>query len=245
MQYGGPSGTRHEGFKGCTGLFAWQSHKSSAKTIPRGFPTILDRRASESGSPRKAVGGNWPNGCAPPDHPLDSPCHGQSDLAASLSARAWSAPPTISERARRTADASGVARSFLAARFVESGLVGESDAPADHAVVGLSTERPSGCRPCCPGIRTISLFGRMNRLAVSRRRRSAMAFWSWLVAIDTVSGGPAFTGPGRTHGGRCTFSRGRTGPTPPSFGRLFDRADPGSFVDRRANRWWPLRPCFS
>jgi len=76
------------------------------------------------------------------------------------------------------------------------------------------------------------LFGRMNR-----RPLSAEAVRDSLLAVagrlDSTRGGPAFTElnvPRRT----LYLMSARTGAKTSEFGRLFDRADPCSIVDRRS-----------
>src|SRR5207248_11725178 len=76
------------------------------------------------------------------------------------------------------------------------------------------------------------LLGRMNR-----RRLEAEPIRDSLLAVagrlDSTRGGPAFTDlstPRRT----LYLMSVRTGPSASDFGRLFDRADPGSIVDRRS-----------
>src|SRR5947199_4443222 len=76
------------------------------------------------------------------------------------------------------------------------------------------------------------LFGRMNR-----RRLEAEAIRDSLLAVagrlDAARGGPAFTE--LTSSRRTVYLMSvRTGSSTSDFGRLFDRADPGTIVDRRS-----------
>ena len=121
--------------------------------IPRGpaRPCRAASRASWQGERQRA---RSPKGSgrlqladwlARPRQPADGPRHGQPDLAAPL--RRGPGPHAQRfRRARRTADAPGIAR--LPGRALRGvGMVGEGDAPAHHAVVGLSAEQPSPTPP--------------------------------------------------------------------------------------------------
>jgi hypothetical protein len=118
----------------------------------------------------------------------------------------------------------------LAARFVASGwsikaihrliMLSSTYQQGGHAVDGLVAADPEN-----------RLNGRMNR-----RRLDAEAIRDSLLFVagrlDTTPGGPAFMElnvPRRT----LYLSSARTGGSTSDFGRLFDRADPGSIVDRR------------
>ena len=63
-------------------------------------------------------------------------------------------------------------------------------------------------------------------------KRSATACWRWL-ADSTPRWGARRSRTWPCRGGPCTFSRCAPGPGTSDFGRLFDRADPGSIVGRR------------
>ena len=154
VQDGGPKGTRHEGFKDAQ-VFLRGDHKKLGKTVPRGFPQVLTgehARADHRGQ-RPAATGRLADAAR---QPADGPRHGQPDLAAPL--RRGPGPHAQRlRRARRAADAPGVAR--LPGRAVRRvGLVGEGDAPAHHALVGLPAEQPRrrrrpGPRPGQPPVR--------------------------------------------------------------------------------------------
>ena len=69
---------------------------------------------------------------------------------------------------------------------------------------------------------------------MNRRRLDAEAIRDSLLAVagrlDAQSGRNVVRGPGRPAPDACTFSRCAPGPGSTDFGRLFDRADPGSIV---------------
>jgi hypothetical protein len=121
---------------------------------------------------------------------------------------------------------------LLAARFVESGW----SVKAMHRLIMLSSTYRQGAEgdPATVAADPENrLFGRMNR-----RRLEAEAIRDGLLAaagrLEMRRGGPAFAElsvPRRT----LYLMSVRTGPTSSAsdFGRLFDRADPGSIVGRR------------
>jgi hypothetical protein len=117
---------------------------------------------------------------------------------------------------------------YLALRFVESGW----SVKAIHRLILLSSTYQQGSRASGaardPDNR---LFGRMNR-----RPLEAEAIRDSLLAVagrlDATPGGPAFSDlavPRRT----LYLLSARTGANTSDFGRLFDRADPGSIVAQR------------
>ena len=140
VQDGGPKGTRHEGFKD-SHVFLRGNPKRLGKTVPRGVPRVLlgDGQAASAyqGRERPPRTGRM---AGTSRQSSDGPRHGQPDLAAPLrrgpgphAQRLW--------RTRRAADKPRAAR--LAGRAVRGvGLVGQGDAPAHHAVIGLSAEQP-------------------------------------------------------------------------------------------------------
>ena len=229
VQDGGPKGTRHEGFKDAQ-VFLRGNHKRPGKTVPRGFPRVLaggqPPRITE-GSGRQQLA-DW---LARPDNPL---------TARVMVNRIWQ--HHFGEGLVRTPNDFGDAASrrripscstVLAGAVRGIGLVGEGDAPADHAVVGLPAE-PADAMPRRLAMDPENrLFGRMNR-----RRLDAEAIRDSLLAVagrlEASTGGPAFADlavPRRTlylHVGAH-----RPDASASDFGRLFDRADPGSIVGRR------------
>ena len=153
MQDGGPKGTRHEGFKDAQ-VFLRGNHKRLGKTVPAAFRASCRASAAgeriTEGSGRRQLA-DW---LARPDNPL---------TARVMVNRIWQhhfgegLVRTANDfgSARRPADAPRVAR--LAGRAVRGvGLVGQGDAPAHHAVVGLSAEQPRRCRRRWPRTRRIA-----------------------------------------------------------------------------------------
>jgi hypothetical protein len=226
VQDGGPAGTRHEGFKDAQ-VYLRGNPAKPGKTIPRGFPRILtgEHRAQitkESGRRQLA---DW---LARPEHPL---------TARVMVNRIWQhhfgeglvrTPNDFGKRGERPTHPELL--DYLAVRFVESGwsvktmhrLIMQSSA---YQQFGLPT---AGAAAGDPENR---LVGRM-----SRRRLDAEAIRDSLLAVagllDAAFGGPAFLDqavPRRT----IYLLSARTGANTSDFGRLFDRADPGSIVDRR------------
>ena len=197
------------------------------KTVPRGFPRILTggrpARITE-GSGRRQLA-DW---LARPDHPL---------TARVMVNRIWQ--HHFGEGLVRTANDFGRRGDpptnpglldDLAARFVESGW----SLKAMHRLIMLSSTYQQGSRADARGLARDPenrLFGRMNR-----RRLEAEAIRDSLLAaagrLDARRGGPGFLDlavPRRT----LVPMSVRTGPSSSDFGRLFDRADPGSIVAER------------
>jgi Protein of unknown function (DUF1553)/Protein of unknown function (DUF1549)/Planctomycete cytochrome C/Concanavalin A-like lectin/glucanases superfamily len=226
VQDGGPAGTRHEGFKDAQ-VYLRGNPAKPGRTIPRGFPTILTgdhrvRIAKESGRRQLA---EW---LAQPDHPL---------TARVMVNRIWQhhfgeglvrTPNDFGARGERPTHPDLL--DFLAARFVESGW---SVKTMHRLIMQSSAYQQSGraAGVTAAGDPDNRLLGRM-----SRRRLDAEAIRDSLLVVagrlDAASGGPAFLDqavPRRT----LYLLSARTGANTSDFGRLFDRADPGSIVDRR------------
>ncbi|MGP0062198.1 MAG: DUF1553 domain-containing protein [Isosphaeraceae bacterium] len=223
---GGPKGTRHEGFKDAQ-VFLRGNHKRPGKTVPRGFPRVLTGghpvRISE-GSGRRQLA-DW---LASPDHPL---------TARVMVNRIWQhhfgegLVRTPNDFGRRGDPPSNPELlDFLTRRFVDSGW----SLKAMHRLILLSSTYQQGSLTEAEGLARDPdnrLFGRMNR-----RRLDAEAIRDSLLAVagrlDTRRGGPGFQDlavPRRT----MYLMSVRTGPSTSDFGRLFDRADPGSIVAAR------------
>jgi hypothetical protein len=119
---------------------------------------------------------------------------------------------------------------YLAAYFVESGW----SVKAMHRLIMLSSAYRQGSHAGAAALARDPdnrLLGRMNR-----RPLEAEAVRDGLLAVagrlNGTGGGPPFTDlavPRRT----LYLLSARTGANTSDFGRLFDRADPGSIVDRR------------
>ncbi len=228
VQDGGPKGTRHEGFKDAQ-VYLRGNHKKPGKTVPRGFPRVLTdghpARVAE-GSGRRQLA-DW---LARPDNPL---------TARVMVNRIWQhhfgeglvrTPNDFGNRGDRPSHPGLL--DLLAARFVESGW----SVKAMHRLIMLSSTYRQGAKGDPATIAADPenrLFGRMNR-----RRLEAEAIRDGVLAVagrlEARRGGPAFAElsvPRRT----LYLMSVRTGPTSSAsdFGRLFDRADPGSIVGQR------------
>lgn len=226
VQDGGPRGTRHEGFKDAH-VFLRGNHKKPGKIVPRGFPRILrgERQVRITEGSGRLQLADWLTS-------LDNPL-----TARVMVNRIWQ--HHFGEGLVRTANDFGERGErpthpdlldYLAARFVQSGW----SVKALHRVIMLSAVyQQSSALAAYPHSADPDnrLCGRANR-----RRLDAEAIRDSLLAVagrlDASQGGPAFTDlavPRRTLYLMCV----RTGPNTSDFGRLFDRADPGSIVAHR------------
>jgi hypothetical protein len=226
VQDGGPPGTRHEGFKDAH-VFLRGDPRKPGKVVPRGFPRVLtgERREPITGGSGRLQLADW---LVRPDNPL---------TARVMVNRIWQ--HHFGEGLVRTTNDFGQRGErpthpelldYLAARFVESGW----SVKAMHRLIMLSNTYQQGSRAdagAVAGDPDNRLFGRMNR-----RRLEAEAIRDSLLAVsgrlDLTPGGPAFVDlatPRRT----LYLLSARTGANTSDFGRLFDRADPGSVVGRR------------
>jgi len=228
VQDGGPKGTRHEGFKD-SAVFLRGNSKRLGPTIPRGVPRIFVGECGPqlritTGSGRRELA-EW---LADPRNPL---------TARVMVNRIWQhhfgeglvrTANDFGERGEKPANPGLL--DWLAARFVESGC----SVKAMHRLVMLSSAYQQSSRGGAEALARDPdnrLFGRMNR-----RRLDAEAIRDSLLAVsgrlDTTPGGPPFSDlavPPRT----LYLQSVRTGRGATDFGRLFDRADPGSIVARR------------
>ncbi|MDG3006637.1 PSD1 and planctomycete cytochrome C domain-containing protein [Paludisphaera mucosa] len=226
VQDGGPAGTRHAGFQDAR-VFLRGNPKRPGATVPRGFPRVLTgeyRPPIAEGSGRRQLA-EWLTSA---EHPL---------TARVMVNRIWQhhfgeglvrTPNDFGTRGERPTHPELL--DDLAGRFVASGW----SIKAMHRLIMLSSTYQQGVRggdgPAAADPEN-RLFGRMNR-----RRLDAEAIRDSLLAaaggLDARLGGPAFlelNAPRRT----LYLSATRTGGGTSDFGRLFDRADPGSIVDRR------------
>jgi len=228
VQDGGPMGTRHEGSKDAQ-VFVRGNSKRLGKSVPRAVPRVLlgEREPQikiTKGSGRRELAG-W---LASRDNPL---------TARVMVNRVWQhhfgealvrTPSDFGERGERPTNPKLL--DWLAARFVESGW----SVKAMHRLIMLSSAYEQSSRAGAEALARDPdnrLFGRMNR-----RRLEAEAIRDSLLAVagrlDAAPGGPAFCDlavPRRT----LYLQSVRTGPGTPDFGRVFDRADPGSIVEKR------------
>ena len=225
-QDGGPKDTRHEGFKDSP-VFIRGDHKRLGKVVPRGFPKIL----TTEGEIKIAVGSgrlqlaDW---LTRPENPLP---------ARVMVNRIWQhhfgeglvrTPSDFGERGERPTHPELL--DFLAAKFVESGW----SVKAMHRLIMLSATYQQSSKGSAAGMAKDPdnlLVGRANR-----RRLEAEAIRDSLLAVsgrlDPARGGPPFTDlavPRLT----LYLMSARTGANTADFGRLFNRADPGSMVARR------------
>jgi hypothetical protein len=226
VQDGGPKGTRHEGFQDAH-VFLRGDCKRLGPTVPRGFPRVLTGERHEpiaNGSGRLQLA-EW---LACPDNPL---------TARVMVNRIWQhhfgeglvrTPNDFGQRGERPTHPELL--DYLATRFIESGW----SVKAMHRLVMLSSVYQQSSRAVADQLARDPenrLFGRMNR-----RSLEAEAVRDSLLAVagrlDFKRGGPAYADP--TVPRRTLYLMSvRTGPNNSDFGRLFDRADPGSIVDRR------------
>ena len=226
IQDGGPAGTRHEGFKDAQ-VYLRGNPKKTGKTVPRGFPRILDGDAQKpitEGSGRRQLA-EW---LARSDNPL---------TARVMVNRIWQhhfgeglvrTPNDFGARGERPTHPELL--DDLSARFVASGW----SVKAMHRLIMLSSTYRQDSRGDASLVKADPenrLWGRFNR-----RRLDAESIRDSLLAVsgrlDPSMGGPGFLDlgvPRRT----LYLSATRTGANTSDFGRLFDRADPGSIVDRR------------
>jgi hypothetical protein len=225
VQDGGPKGTRHEGFKD-SHVFLRGNPMRLGKAVPRGVPHVLQGEGEpqvriKDGSGRRELAG-W---LVRPDNPL---------TARVMVNRIWQhhfgeglvrTPNDFGARGERPANPELL--DWLAARFLESGW----SVKAMHRLIMMSAAYQQSGRASAgalAGDPDNRLFGRMNR-----RRLDAEAIRDSLLAVagrlDASPGGIAFADlavPRRT----IYLQSVRTGPSSTGFGRLFDRADPGSIV---------------
>jgi len=225
VQDGGPKGTRHEGFKDAH-VFLRGNHKRLGKTVPRGWPRILT-----AGHPARINAGSGRLQLADwltrPDNPLTARVMVNRIWQHHFGAALVRTANDFGRRGDRPSNPELLDQ--LAVRFVQSGW----SVKAMHRLIMLSSAYQQSSRGGEGLARDLEnrLFGRMNR-----RRLEAEAIRDSLLAVagrlDGRRGGPAFVDlavPRRT----VYFMSVRTGPNTSDFGRLFDRADPGSIVAER------------
>jgi hypothetical protein len=228
VQDGGPKGTRHEGFKDCP-IFLRGNPGRLGKVVSRGVPSVLigDGQAPvriKEGSGRRELA-EW---LVRPENPLTARVMVNRIWQHHFGAGLVRTANDFGERGERPTHPELL--DWLAARFVESGW----SVKAMHRLIMLSSayEQSSQVDSLVherdPENR---LFGRMIR-----RRLDAEAIRDSLIAVagrlDATMGGASFADlaiPRRT----IYLQSVRTGATSADFGRLFDRADPGSIVAER------------
>jgi hypothetical protein len=228
VQDGGPKGSRHQGFKDAP-VFLRGNSKRLGKVVRRGVPHSLQTGQQP---PFKIARGSGRLELA------DWVVRSENPLTARVMVnRIWQhhfgeglvrTPNDFGERGERPSNPALL--DWLAARFVESGW----SVKAMHRVIMLSSAFQQSSR-AVPSVIARDpdnrLFGRMNR-----RRLDAEAIRDSLLAaagrLDSTIGGPSFADlalPRRT----VYLQSVRTGPGATDFGRVFDRADPGSIVGKR------------
>ncbi len=226
MQDGGPKGTRHEGFKDAH-VFLRGNPKRLGATVPRGFPRILagDRQERITKGSGRLQLADW---LARPDNPLPARVMVNRIWQHHFGEGLVGSADNFGERGERPTHPELL--DHLAGCFVESGW----SVKAMHRLIMLSSAYQRSSRAeaaLLSGDPDNRLFGRMNR-----RRLEAEAIRDSLFAVagrlDATPGGPAFTDPAVPRRTLYLFSA-RTGANTSDFGRLFDRADPGSIVAQR------------
>ncbi len=225
VQDGGPKGTRHEGFKD-SHVFLRGNPKRLGKAVPRGVPHVLQgagepRVRIKEGSGRRELA-RWLVRSA---NPLASRVMVNRIWQHHFGEGLVRTPNDFGARGERPSNPELL--DWLAARFVESGW----SVKAMHRLIMLSSAYQQSARASPAALAKDPdnrLFGRMNR-----RRLDAEAIRDSLLAVagrlDASPGGIAFADlavPRRT----LYLQSVRTGPSSTGFGRLFDRADPGSIV---------------
>jgi hypothetical protein len=228
VQDGGPKGTRHEGFKDAH-VFLRGNARRPGPTVPRGVPRILIGQGKtpepiKEGSGRRELAA-W---LVSADNPL---------AARVMVNRIWQhhfgqglvgTPNDFGTRGERPTNPGLL--DWLAARFVESGW----SVKAMHRLIMMSSAYQQTSRAGALALARDPenrLLGRMNRcrLEAEAIRDSMLALGG---TLDPGLGGISFADlavPRRT----LYLQSVRTGPASNDFGRLFDRADPGSIVAGR------------
>jgi hypothetical protein len=226
VQDGGPKGTRHEGFKDAQ-VYQRGDPKRPGKSVPRGFPRIVAGERQERitrGSGRLELA-DW---LTSPGNPLPARVMVNRIWQHHFGEGVVRTTNDYGERGERPTNPELL--DYLTARFIESGW----SMKAMHRLIMLSAVYQQSSRADADHLTRDPenrLFSRMNR-----RRLEAEAIRDSLLAVagrlDATRGGPAFTeltSPRRT----LYLMSVRTGSSTSDFGRLFDRADPGTIVDRR------------
>ncbi len=225
IQEGGPKGSRHEGFQDAQ-IFVRGDPKRLGKTVPRGFPQILNPGKDPkigSGSGRLELA-DW---VTRPENPL---------TARVMVNRIWQhhfgeglvrTPSDFGERGDRPNHPELL--DYLAKRFIDSGW----SIKTMHRQIMLSAAYRQSSRGGSGGMADPEnrFWGRANvrRLDAESIRDSLLMVSG---RLDRAMGGPPISdiqAPRRT----LYLMSARTGANTSDFGRLFDRADPGSMVAQR------------
>jgi hypothetical protein len=228
VQDGGPKGTRHEGFKDAQ-VFVRGNSKRLGKFVPRGIPHVL---VGEHESPMRITEGSGRRELA------DWLARAGNPLAARVMInRIWQhhfgeglvrTPNDFGERGERPTNPALL--DWLAARFAQSGW----SVKAMHRLIMLSSAYQQSSDATADALARDPdnrLFGRMNR-----RRLDAEAIRDSLLAVagrlGATMGGAPFADLAVAR--RTLYLQSvRTGAGSAEFGRVFDRADPGSIVGGR------------
>ena len=228
VQDGGPKGTRHEGFKDAH-VFVRGNSKRLGKTVPRGIPQVL---AGAQGWQVRINGGSGRRELA------DWLARADNALAARVMVnRIWQhhfgeglvrTPNDFGERGERPTHPALL--DWLASRFVQSGW----SVKAMHRLIMLTSAYQQSSEALATALSRDPdnrYFGRMNR-----RRLDAEAIRDSLLEVagrlGATMGGTPFVDLAVSR--RTLYLQTvRTGAGPGDFGRVFDRADPGSIVGSR------------
>lgn len=224
IQDGGPKDTRHAGFKDAQ-IFVRGDPKRPGKTVPRGFPQVLHSGKEPkigSGSGRLELA-DW---ITRPENPLTTRVIVNRIWQHHFGEGLVRTPSDFGERGERPTHPELL--DYLAKQFLDSG----GSIKAMHRQIMLSAAyRQSSSGSASAGDLENRLWGRANA-----RRLDAEAIRDSLLYVagrlDLKVGGPPISDLQLSRRTLYLMSA-RTGANTSDFGRLFDRADPGSMVAKR------------
>ena len=157
MQDGGPKGTRHEGFKDAQVFLRGNSQAARQDRAAR-HSARPDRRApGPVRITRAAAGAQLADWLAEPDNPLTPRVMVNRIWQHHFGEGLVRTPNDFGERGERPTQPGAARLPGRALRRV--GMVGEGDAPAHHAVVGLPAEQRADGRRARPRTRTTASSG--------------------------------------------------------------------------------------
>ncbi len=227
VQDGGPKDTRFEGFKDSP-VFLRGNYKKPGKVVSRGFPKVLTTEPAPpiiEGSGRRQLA-EW---LTRPDHPL---------TARVMVNRIWQ--HHFGEALVRTPNDFGIRGEppthpelldHLAAQFINSGW----SVKAMHRLILLSATYQQSSSECDKQLAQADPENRLVGRMMHRRLDAESVRDSLLAVAGNLDFAPAQVAfldlnvPRRT----LYLSATRTGAATSDFGRLFDRADPGSIIPKR------------